>query len=509
MKIKYIIPAFIAVVAAMFTGCSENNDPTYLDEVRVSQSYVSIPAAGGSVAVSLTATDSWTVADAPAWLTVSPSSGGAGTTSVTFTADKATATNTATVIVKCGSKTQEINVQQITEKVELPISTCAEVVAGEDGKTFRVKGTCTAIANTTYGNWYLNDGTEEVYIYGTLDAKGAEKNFLSLGIEIGDVITVEGPKTTYNGTVELVNVTVLSIEKSLIKADSVMVGDKKTDVIPLDGGEFEVNLTNKGTGISVDIPANAQSWLSILGIQTSGNSTVVKFRAAANNGGDRSATLTFTTTDGKKEYTSQATISQKGAIVECPISDFLAAEVGDTQYRLTGVITKIANATYGNVYIKDYSGEAYVYGIGAKGDFEKLGLKEGDVVTLVGKRAAYKDSPQMGGAVYEKSISVTEVSLSEFLAKAPAADVYYRISGTIESIANDTYGNLYLTDGTDKVYVYGCYPGWGATGDARKGLVGELGLKVGDKLSVIGVRAEYKGEAQLSNGVYFSHESAE
>mgnify|MGYP000063794915 CR=1 FL=1 len=49
----------------------------------------------------------------------------------------------------------------------------------------------TAIANTTYGNLYLNDGTGEIYIYGTLDASGAEKNFLSLGIEVGDEITVQ------------------------------------------------------------------------------------------------------------------------------------------------------------------------------------------------------------------------------------------------------------------------------------------------------------------------------
>ena len=131
------------------------------------------------------------------------------------------------------------------------------------------------------------------------------------------------------------------------------------------------------------------------------------------------------------------------------------------------------------------------------------------MVTLVGKRGEYKESPQMTGAVCESSISVTEVSLSEFLAKEPAADVYYRISGTIDEIANADYGNVYLTDGTERVYVYGCYPGWGAAGDARKGLVGTLGLEVGDNLSVIGVRAEYKGTPQLSNGIYFSHEKAE
>ena len=95
------------------------------------------------------------------------------------------------------------------------LKTCADVIAGADGTTFRVKGECTKIANTTYGNWYLKDATGEIYIYGTLDAEGKTKNFSSLGIEVGDIVTVEGPKTTYKETtVELVDVTVISIEKA-------------------------------------------------------------------------------------------------------------------------------------------------------------------------------------------------------------------------------------------------------------------------------------------------------
>ena len=104
---------------------------------------------------------------------------------------------------------------------------------------------------------------------------------------------------------------------------------------------------------------------------------------------------------------------------------------------------------------------------------------------------------------------VTEVTIAEFLAKEPAADVYYRLTGTIESIANAVYGNVNLTDETGTVYVYGCYPGWGATGDFRKGLFEKLGIEAGDRLSVIGVRAEHNGAAQLSNGIYFSHEKAQ
>ena len=93
-------------------------------------------------------------------------------------------------------------------------ATCAEVIAGIDGTKYRVTGKCTEIKNATYGNWYLEDATGTVYIYGTLDAEGKAKNFSSLGIEVGDVVTVEGPKKTYNGTVELVDVKVINITKA-------------------------------------------------------------------------------------------------------------------------------------------------------------------------------------------------------------------------------------------------------------------------------------------------------
>ena len=173
------------------------------------------------------------------------------------------------------------------------------------------------------------------------------------------------------------------------------------------------------------------------------------------------------------------------------------------------MITKVANASYGNVYVRDWSGETYVYGIGSKGDFEAAGLKEGDVVTLVGKRGEYKETPQMTSAVLEESIPVTRVTIDEFLDKEDDPNTYYMLTGTITEIANPTYGNLYLEDETNSVYVYGCYPGWGATGDNRKNLLENEGIVVGDQLSVIGVKSTYKDVPQLANGIYFSHEKAQ
>ena len=505
MKLKYFI-SFFALVA-LLAGCSDDDAMTLFDEIQVSSSYVSIDVAGGSNTITLNAKEAWTfdAEELPAWLTVSPMNGGAGETQVTFTAPAAPDGRTAVLHVKCADKVQTINVIQGLAVVSE--ATCAEVNAGPESKTYRVTGTVKSIVNTTYGNWYIEDETGEVYIYGTLDAKGNTKNFLSWGMEVGDIVTVEGPKTVYNGTVELVDVTVINIQKSLVKVEGY---DPEDATIPVEGGNVAVNLSCKtNNGISVEIPEEAKSWLGIVSI-AGGAEPVVTFHANANAGGDRSATVVFKTTDDKgKEYTAQATIYQKGAIVAASVAEFLEAPVGDTQYRITGVITSVKNTTYGNVYVRDWSGETYVYGIGAKGDFEAAGLKAGDVVTLVGKRGEYNGTAQMTGAVLEDYKVVTPVTIDEFLDKDDDPNTYYMLTGEIIEIANPTYGNLYLEDETNQIYVYGCYPGWGATGDNRKNWLETAGIVVGDKLSVIGVKSTYQGTPQLSNGIYFSHEKAQ
>ena len=501
MKLKYFIPSLMAVVAAMFTGCSDNNDPTYLSNIRVSQSYVSLSTSGGTTTINVEASGAWAVSGAPAWLTVSPASG-SGNGSISFSAEAAEG-RSAEVLITCEGQTQRINIIQGIATVSN--ATCAEVIAGPDSKTYRVTGVVKSIANTTYGNWYLEDKTGEVYIYGTLDKKGAEKNFLSLGIEVGDEVTVEGPKTTYNGTVELVNVTVVKISKSLIKCDSLSIADA---TLPLEGGEITAYLTCKGTGVAVEIPEDAKDWLGVVSSTVGANPTVT-FRAAPNTGGARNTTVTFKTTDGKKEYTSQTTINQAGAIIQCSVADFLAAAVGDAQYSMTGVISGVyASDKQGrSFYLRDWSGETLIY----RCENFTLDLVDiGDVVTVVGKRGAYKDSPQMvDGKIDLLEEIVVEVSIADFLTKPDSKEDYYMVSGTVTEIANDTYGNLYISDGTNTLYVYGCYPGWGATGDNRKGAVAKFGIAVGDKLTVIGPKSTYKDVPQVNGGIFFSVEKAQ
>ena len=518
MKAKYIFASLVAALA-LVVGC-EKEVPHYLSEVTVDTSFATIPLTGGTATVKINASSPWTVSGMPSWLTVSPTSGSAGESTVTLSAESALDGRTSSFQISCGDQTQTINVTQGVPTVSP--ATCAEIIAGPDSKTYRVTGVVTNIVNTQYGNWYLQDATGEIYIYGTLDAKGAEKNFLSLGLEVGDEVTVEGPKSTYNGTVELVNVTVVKINKSLIKVAEM---DPEDAVLPIEGGDFSVTLDNKGNGIFVEIPEDAKSWLSIASL--AGN--VVTFRAAANTGGDRETTIVFKTTDGKKEYSCQQTLSQTGAIVEITAADFNALEDGNALFRFKGVVSSIVmdknDATkynkYGNFYLNDDTGKIYVYGLlpeagGSTGQdvLTAKGVKAGDLVTVVGPKGSFKGAAQMVNAYYVEHTSVTTISCADFNALEDGKDLF-RISGKVSEIVMDKndatkynkYGNFYIEDESGKVYVYGLVPT--LSGASGQDILTKLGVKVGDTITVVGPKSSYKGAAQMVNAYYVEHTSAE
>ena len=466
------------LASTTFTSCSDDNDPTYLDEVRVSSSYVAIPQTGGSTNITVTASGAWELvqqiwiagkdtlnAAAPKWLTVSTTSGGAGQSTITFSAESTLDGRTCELLLSCGGKTQRINVIQGLSTVSN--ATCAEVIAGPDSKTYRVTGVVTSIANTTYGNWYLDDGTGQIYIYGTLDSKGGTKNFLSWGLEVGDEITVEGPKTTYNGTVELVDVTVIKINKSLIKVEEV----SSTDPIPAEGGEVNVKLSVKGNGFFVNIPEDAKSWL----VMSSMGPGEVTFRALPNEGDYRKATVTFSTTDGKKNYTAETTIAQE-AMPNAPGSEALpftvaeaiakCKEIGGTAsdqlYFAKGIISSIkeVSTSYGNATfnISDDGQDANFLTCyranslgGAKFAAEdEIGV--GDEVVICGKLVNYKEeTPQFAQGCYIVTLKKGNAAGSLSKPFTPAeANAFCMALGEGNTTEDDYYVKGKIIDITEK-----------------------------------------------------------
>lgn len=91
----------------------------------------------------------------------------------------------------------------------------AEFLAKADASTaYELTGTVRNITNTTYGNFYLFEGNDSIYIYGLLDQNGESRNFANLGIAEGDVVTLTGTYFLYNDLPEIKNAQFVSVVKS-------------------------------------------------------------------------------------------------------------------------------------------------------------------------------------------------------------------------------------------------------------------------------------------------------
>ena len=505
MKLRYIFSA-LAAAALAFVGCQE--EERFLDELQVSQSIIALPIEGGQAVIDVTAVDNWEITDIPEWVTVSPATGAAGTTQVVFSAAEGKETREAILYINVRDVQQVLNVMQMAEKVELPFTDCQTVLKENiAGKNYKCKGTITDLTNyDKYGCFYINDGTATVYVYGSM-------NPTQFKPEVGDIISFEGPWTSYGN---FDDVTILSLEKSLIKLEKVL----PSTPLPLEGGVATALLTVKEGDVTVEIPEADQAWLSAGEPAAIGGMTSIELTAAPNEGGARTSTVTFKVNVGGKDYIAMADIEQLGAIAAVSVADFLAASEGTSLYKLTGVVKNIANTTYGNFDLVDATGSVYVYGLtnaGAVGandkSFASLGINEGDVVTIIGTRASYKGTAQVGGTAYLVShdVAATQITVADFLAKSKDSSVRYKLTGKITNLKTGNYGNFHLQDETGSVYVYGLTTSLVAKNDQS---FPKLGLKEGDIVTIVGTRDRYDN-AKVENekdqvggpAYYVSHEA--
>ena len=349
MKMKNII-AVLASGALLFAGCTKEYEVTTLDVIQLSKTFISVPEDGTPVTVELTASVDWSfdklfeheiegqyedhevakeMKETPEWLKVSNLSGGAGTTKLTFTADASKVGREAKLVISAGGKKQNLTVRQ--GEIQASKATCAEVIKAADGQSFTVTGTCTSIANTTYGNWYLNDGTGEIYIYGTVNDSG-QNAWDTFNIEVGDEVTVSGSKVTYGSTVEFVDAKFISVKKSLLQVPENGVTDFLVDRsgyrINSEGTVIDANPVNeivaefivKGNGILFDIPSDMQSWAQVTDIKVVApeeedsedpDTTKVTMKIASTDGTvARSGVIKFRSADGKDESSVEISVTQ-------------------------------------------------------------------------------------------------------------------------------------------------------------------------------------------------------
>lgn len=522
---------YIALACAAFTLASCSADDPIPMATTATTDVSSITFDGQSAAsqsVAVISDGDW-IATAPEWVTVVPNYG-KGNQTVTVSVDdnfeedgSLAAERTGSLIFSVNGTSATVSILQKGDPDKKPaeikkVSIAEFVAAPENASVFyEITGTVANVKQTYYGNFDLVDETGSVYVYGLYDAPGGKYGiFESKELKEGDKLTIRGTRGSYNGLIEALSSYYVSHTVSLITVEP-----GASELIPKEGGSFSVKMVSKGETFNVEIAEDSKSWLSIDKIyKQDADTTVVAFLCQPNEAEPRTGTASFTSQSGSNSSTISVTISQDGivAIMDASIGEFLAAEENDQYYRLQGVIVSDIKSTdiYGNYTIKDASGEVYVYGTlseknGESKKFQELvaatGLKKGDVVTIVGRRASFKGTPQVGGAYYESHISVTPVTCKEFLEAEVSSTAWYSLTAKIDEIVKADYGNVYLVDEstTDKVYVYGIYTG--LNGESKK--FDTLGAAVGDVITINCQRSEFKGSPQAGKGYFVSLTKAE
>lgn len=487
MKLKYIIPAAIAALT-MLASCSEN-DTLELDNIKVSQSYIAIPEKGGDVTVEITASEDWTFdidfdveekklddekgvvkyyvptkqldLKDNSWFKVSERSGSKGKTKVTFHADATTESRSSALQIKAGDKIQNVIVAQTAGAQEVKVVSVKDVIAGTDGKTYRVKGFCTAISNTNYGNWDMADSEgNSIMIYGTKDATGAY-NWNSFNIAVGDEVVVEGPRKTYGSTIELVDATFISVKKALLACDDV------NKFLAKEATSFELNVAQKGEGLSFE---SQSDWLTIEGngYTSDGKGNLIfKVNVEENTtGSNRTGSIVLKSTKKDDETILPVSITQLGssAVAEggiAAINTVLKTSTDKKKPAKFDYILKNAKVAYkngSNVFVEDETGGLFVYGNDV--------LKVGQVINgrVWGEGYAYSNLPQATAfnlqfakvtTPEDSKVEPMSVTLAELNAKFDYyMNRYVKISDAkVETAVDAKYpevkSNGKITDGTN------------------------------------------------------------
>ena len=331
MKFRYLIAALFLSLAV---GCVQEEIGT-LSEIQVSESYLAIDVNGGSASTTVNATQGWQVdpASVPSWLTVSPMSGNAGSSNVTFSAGGTKATNNAEVKIVCGGQTQYVNVIQYAAKGEPKILTVPEVVAlirsGDYAGEYYVKGIVCKIdeISTSYGNatfylspdgtfkgTYESDGSGDANWFEVYRAYWLNNGKFTTGNEfaIGDEITIFGELTSYKGTPETNQnaAYVYSIKKSLVSVTP--------SAFEVSKDESTVVAKVLYSGDALEFSSDSD-WLNVSGMTRVKDTTMVSIHVAANDADARTGVITLASSKGKDSSKVSVTINQAAGFSAFPL----------------------------------------------------------------------------------------------------------------------------------------------------------------------------------------------
>ena len=538
MNFKKVLLALAASGALLLTSCQESEGPLPVVDITVSSEYFEIDSVGGTASVVVTSNTAWAGEvvvsnpwgdeennfEANPWITVSPLTGAAGDT-VTVNIDVTANTSDSVmyqreVIIYFRSEHQvyaTTTVHQLGGVLKPNADTgpkavtVAEFLAAEESNQwYRLSGKVVGLYNTEYGNFNVEDETGSVLCYGlNLNATAGDKTFSQIGIGEGDNVTLIGRRSSYNGEPQVGDAYYAPLKVTLAEFLAAEVDDNQ--LYELTGTMDDLYNTEYGNFHLVDDAGNDVTVYGLTSTVLIGQSNDKSFSQTGYAEGDE---LTIVGT--RSEHNGNAQVGGPAYVIRAKtdvdpntpirtsIENFLAADVSSQLYQLSGTITQLdMSSDYGNFTLMDADGNSvYVYGLNASAEaedktFPQTGLREGDNVTIIGRRGEFKETPQVVDAYY----AAKKVTLAEFFAAEVDDNQLYELTGTITDLYNTEYGNFHFVEGNVDITIYGmtASPLIGQSNDKS---FSTLGYAEGDEVTLVGTRDEHNGDPQVGGPSY-------
>ncbi|MBQ8499990.1 MAG: BACON domain-containing protein [Bacteroidales bacterium] len=537
MKIRSFFAGLIMAMAAL-VGC-EQVEQLGMPDVTLGATDIEFTKDAGSLDLRFTATREWRVEYDADWIAVTPESGQGSNNEQTLTVtvtENTKGNRSAKVTVTIGMVEKAFTVSQEGPDGEtggVEALTVKEFIDKADTENYyRLSGTVSGF-NATYCSFDITDETGKIYVYSVTAESKAEwtdkiKNGGTVVLqgkyefyekksqhEVVDAIIESFTEGSQGGPEEPVNAIYFN---DFDKETSAKVNDKWPYCDEFDGWKNE-----KGSGV-----ANVTySFKSASPRATSGNNNIWLPKGGAYLavqdialGEAASLELSFNVICGspgnyKKEFSSSAfkvwLSADKAKWVELPLSvtangtefdDAVAAfSVPASTSALSIVFEKIADDVDGyridnvNLSSTASAGTAIDFTQGVSKDFGTGSVDGGGDNT---------------GNADGKPASLTKVTVAEFKTKEVSETDWYELTGKITEIQKEDWGNFVIEDETGSVLIYGMTSKWVGSNDKS---FSQLGLKVGDTVTLGTLRGEYNGTPQGGGSkipaYYISHVAGE
>ena len=336
-----------------------------------------------------------------------------------------------------------VRVRHAKEELEQQITELPETFVLETTNKSKVTwlSTSTALMINEDGTYkaILVENANEVVVYALVQYNNAvdyaKFTFTLPVIDTDTNIKIENVESNIQVKAEQLNDTTLA--NYTVEGENVVFG-------------YDISLIKENTSVQPDGKVKVR-----IPIPTEylGNETLKVYHVTENGNVDMNAIpedgyLVFETDSFSHYFVTIEKVEEED--LEVTVEEMIELPESDTFYQVTGVVRNIYNTSYGNFYLYNLEESVYITVYGLKENetagnqtFANIGLKEGDIVTLMGVRTSYSNNPQIGSAYYVSHTSPEyEVTLEvegEGQATLSANKVENGKSVTLTVSANEGY----------------------------------------------------------------------